>query len=85
MGKTMAVVEMKAVLIALIANFEFAPAYQGQVRCSKTAVTMSECFMIPPSLLSGCMLTRWERDPTTGPRCASVSSKKRNECSAWSL
>ncbi|KAJ7938237.1 cytochrome P450 [Mycena leptocephala] len=39
-GKTMAVSEMKAVLVALIANFEFAPAYPGQVAHPATAITM---------------------------------------------
>ncbi|KAJ7204593.1 cytochrome P450 [Mycena rebaudengoi] len=39
-GKTMAVVEMKAVLVALIANFEFTPAYAGQVARPATAITM---------------------------------------------
>ncbi|KAK7044529.1 cytochrome P450 [Favolaschia claudopus] len=39
-GKTMAISEMKAVLIALIANFEFAPAYPGQVAHPSTAITM---------------------------------------------
>ncbi|KAJ6542567.1 cytochrome P450 [Mycena capillaripes] len=39
-GKTMAVSEMKAVLVALIANFEFAPAYAGQVAHPATAITM---------------------------------------------
>ncbi|KAJ7754983.1 cytochrome P450 [Mycena maculata] len=39
-GKTMAVGEMKAVLVALIANFEFAPAYPGQVAHPATAITM---------------------------------------------
>ncbi|KAJ6554010.1 cytochrome P450 [Mycena vulgaris] len=39
-GKTMAISEMKAVLVALIANFEFAPAYGGQVAHPATAITM---------------------------------------------
>ncbi|KAJ7619418.1 cytochrome P450 [Roridomyces roridus] len=39
-GKTMAVSEMKAVLLAMIANFEFAPAYRGQVAHPATAITM---------------------------------------------
>ncbi|KAJ7248354.1 cytochrome P450, partial [Mycena rebaudengoi] len=39
-GKTMAVSEMKAVLAALIANFEFAPAYAGQVAHPTAALTM---------------------------------------------
>ncbi|KAJ7691121.1 cytochrome P450 [Mycena rosella] len=39
-GKAMALVEMKAVLVALITNFEFAPAYAGQVAHPATAITM---------------------------------------------
>ncbi|KAJ7057867.1 cytochrome P450 [Mycena amicta] len=39
-GKTMAVSEMKAVLAAMIANFEFAPAYPGQVAHPAAAITM---------------------------------------------
>ncbi|KAJ7186890.1 cytochrome P450 [Mycena filopes] len=39
-GKTMAVSEMKAVLLALIANFEFAPAYEGQIAHPAAAITM---------------------------------------------
>ncbi|KAF7336376.1 hypothetical protein MVEN_02186200 [Mycena venus] len=39
-GKTMAVSEMKAVLAALIANFEFAPAYAGQVAHPAAALSM---------------------------------------------
>ncbi|KAJ7915751.1 cytochrome P450 [Mycena leptocephala] len=39
-GKTMAVSEMKAVLAALIANFEFAPAYAGQVAHPTAALSM---------------------------------------------
>ncbi|KAJ7141836.1 cytochrome P450 [Mycena crocata] len=39
-GKTMAVSEMKAVLVALISNFEFTPAYKGQVAHPATAITM---------------------------------------------
>ncbi|KAF8175771.1 cytochrome P450 [Pholiota molesta] len=39
-GKTMSIVEMKAVLGALISNFEFEPAYEGQVPQPTAAVTM---------------------------------------------
>ncbi|KAJ7643629.1 cytochrome P450 [Roridomyces roridus] len=39
-GKTMAVSEMKAVLVAVIANFEFNPAYVGQVTHPAAAITM---------------------------------------------
>ncbi|KAF7325693.1 hypothetical protein MKEN_00419400 [Mycena kentingensis (nom. inval.)] len=39
-GRTMALSEMKAVLFALIANFEFAPAYEGQVAHPDAAITM---------------------------------------------
>ncbi|KAF5367336.1 hypothetical protein D9615_010281 [Tricholomella constricta] len=39
-GKTMAIIEMKAVLASLIAEFEFEPAYAGQVAQPTAAVTM---------------------------------------------
>ncbi|KAJ3923545.1 cytochrome P450 [Lentinula edodes] len=39
-GKTMAIIEMKAVIAALIANFEFSPSYQGQKAIPTAAVTM---------------------------------------------
>ncbi|KAL1715868.1 cytochrome P450 [Schizophyllum commune] len=39
-GKTMAIIEMKAILAALIAQFEFEPAYEGQVPQPTAAVTM---------------------------------------------
>ncbi|KII92067.1 hypothetical protein PLICRDRAFT_50496 [Plicaturopsis crispa FD-325 SS-3] len=39
-GRTMSIVEMKAVLAALIANFEFEPAYEGQVAKPTAAITM---------------------------------------------
>lgn len=39
-GKTMAIIEMKAVLASLIANFEFEPAYVGQVAQPTAAITM---------------------------------------------
>lgn len=41
-GKTMAIIEMKAVIAALIANFEFTPAFEGQKADPTAAVTMSE-------------------------------------------
>ncbi|KAF7297213.1 hypothetical protein MIND_00954400 [Mycena indigotica] len=39
-GKTMAINEMKAVLVALISNFEFTPAYPNQVAHPAAAITM---------------------------------------------
>ncbi|KAF8070435.1 cytochrome P450 [Lyophyllum atratum] len=39
-GKTMAIIEMKAVLASLIANFEFEPAYAGQAAHPTAAITM---------------------------------------------
>ncbi|KAI0029997.1 cytochrome P450 [Vararia minispora EC-137] len=39
-GKTMAISEMKIVLAAMIANFEFRPAYEGQVAKPTAAITM---------------------------------------------
>ncbi|KAJ3986707.1 cytochrome P450 [Lentinula detonsa] len=39
-GKTMAIIEMKAVIAALIANFEFSPSYEGQKANTTAAVTM---------------------------------------------
>jgi len=39
-GKTMSIIEMKAVLGALITNFEFEPAYADQVPQPTAAVTM---------------------------------------------
>uniref|UniRef100_A0A8H8CGE5 Cytochrome P450 n=1 Tax=Psilocybe cubensis TaxID=181762 RepID=A0A8H8CGE5_PSICU len=39
-GKTMAIMEMKTVLAALINSFEFSPAYEGQVPQPTAAVTM---------------------------------------------
>ncbi|KAF9269046.1 cytochrome P450, partial [Marasmius fiardii PR-910] len=39
-GRTMAIVEMKAVLAGLIANFEFEPSYEGQKTDPTAAVTM---------------------------------------------
>ncbi|TFK31568.1 cytochrome P450 [Crucibulum laeve] len=39
-GKTMSIIEMKAVLGALITNFEFAPAFEGQKAKPAAAITM---------------------------------------------
>ncbi|KAE9404290.1 cytochrome P450 [Gymnopus androsaceus JB14] len=39
-GKTMAIIEMKAVLAALIASFTFEPAYEGQTALTAAAITM---------------------------------------------
>ncbi|CAK5271810.1 unnamed protein product [Mycena citricolor] len=39
-GKTMAVSEMKAVISALVYNFEFSPAYSGQIAHPAAAITM---------------------------------------------
>ncbi|KDR83719.1 hypothetical protein GALMADRAFT_236061 [Galerina marginata CBS 339.88] len=39
-GKTMSIIEMKAVLAALIANFEFEPAFLGQVAKPAAAITI---------------------------------------------
>ncbi|KZV75242.1 cytochrome P450 [Peniophora sp. CONT] len=39
-GKTMAISEMKAVLAAMIANFEFSPSYEGQTAKPTAAITM---------------------------------------------
>ncbi|EJD08216.1 cytochrome P450 [Fomitiporia mediterranea MF3/22] len=46
-GKTMAIVEMKAVLAIIIANFEFAPAYAGQKPRPTAAVTMKPADNLP--------------------------------------
>lgn len=39
-GKTMAIIEMKAVLAALIVNYRFEPAYEGQKARPAAAITM---------------------------------------------
>ncbi|KAJ7742515.1 hypothetical protein B0H14DRAFT_3515086 [Mycena olivaceomarginata] len=39
-SKTMAISKMKAGLVALIANFEFTPAYPGQVWHPAMAITL---------------------------------------------
>ncbi|KAF5375769.1 hypothetical protein D9757_009010 [Collybiopsis confluens] len=46
-GKTMAIIEMKAVLAALIANFIFEPAYDGQEAQPTTAITMKPADGMP--------------------------------------
>ncbi|KIK58654.1 hypothetical protein GYMLUDRAFT_694329 [Collybiopsis luxurians FD-317 M1] len=46
-GKTMAIVEMKAVLAALIANFTFEPAFEGQQAQPTTAITMKPADGMP--------------------------------------
>ncbi|TFK35848.1 cytochrome P450 [Crucibulum laeve] len=46
-GKTMAIIEMKAVLAALIANFEFEPAYEGQIPHPTAAITMKPMDNMP--------------------------------------
>ncbi|KAG6857715.1 hypothetical protein H0H87_004131 [Tephrocybe sp. NHM501043] len=45
----MAIIEMKAVLAALIANFEFEPSFDGQTSKPAAAITMSRLFQLPPS------------------------------------
>uniref|UniRef100_A0A0W0GDZ4 Cytochrome p450 n=1 Tax=Moniliophthora roreri TaxID=221103 RepID=A0A0W0GDZ4_MONRR len=46
-GKTMAIVEMKAVLAGLIANYEFEPSYEGQQAHPTAAVTMKPADNMP--------------------------------------
>ncbi|SJL03999.1 related to Cytochrome P450 [Armillaria ostoyae] len=46
-GKTMAIIEMKAVLAALITNFEFEPAYDGQQAQPSAAITMKPADGMP--------------------------------------
>ncbi|KAI0319932.1 cytochrome P450, partial [Amylostereum chailletii] len=46
-GRTMAVSEMKAVLAAMVANFEFKPAYEGQGAKPVAAVTMKPADNMP--------------------------------------
>ncbi|KAI5117975.1 hypothetical protein M0805_004908 [Coniferiporia weirii] len=46
-GKTMAIVEMKAVLAIMVANFEFAPAYPGQLARPTAAITMKPADNLP--------------------------------------
>ncbi|KAI0033619.1 cytochrome P450, partial [Vararia minispora EC-137] len=41
-GKTMAISEMKAVIAAMVANFEFSPAYEGQAIETSAAISMSK-------------------------------------------
>ncbi|KZT23874.1 cytochrome P450 [Neolentinus lepideus HHB14362 ss-1] len=46
-GKTMAVMEMKAILAVLIANFEFHPTYEGQKAKPTATVTMKPSDAMP--------------------------------------
>ncbi|KAI0688622.1 cytochrome P450 [Cytidiella melzeri] len=46
-GKTMAIVEMKAVLAIMVANFKFLPAYAGQKAKPTAAVTMKPADNLP--------------------------------------
>ncbi|KAJ3775477.1 cytochrome P450 [Lentinula raphanica] len=46
-GKTMAIIEMKAVIAALVANFEFSPSYEGQEAIPTAAVTMKPADGMP--------------------------------------
>ncbi|KAI0059660.1 cytochrome P450 [Artomyces pyxidatus] len=46
-GKTMSISEMKAVLATMLVNFEFAPAYAGQVAVPKSAITMKPADNLP--------------------------------------
>ncbi|KZP30086.1 cytochrome P450 [Athelia psychrophila] len=46
-GRTMAMIEMKAVLACLISQFEFQPAYAGQVAKPTTAITMKPADGMP--------------------------------------
>ncbi|KAJ7593064.1 cytochrome P450 [Mycena floridula] len=46
-GKTMSIIEMKAVIGALVANFDFTPAYEGQLPKPTAAVTMKPADNMP--------------------------------------
>ncbi|KAK0467030.1 cytochrome P450 [Desarmillaria tabescens] len=46
-GKTMAIIEMKAVLASLILNFDFDPAYPGQEAKPASAITMKPTDRMP--------------------------------------
>ncbi|KAI0041381.1 cytochrome P450 [Auriscalpium vulgare] len=46
-GRTMGISEMKAVLAAMVANFEFAPSYAGQVAQPTAAITMKPADNMP--------------------------------------
>jgi len=46
-GKTMAIIEMKAILAALITNFSFEPAYAGQTAKPTAAITMKPADGMP--------------------------------------
>ncbi|KAF8640723.1 hypothetical protein AX17_000375 [Amanita inopinata Kibby_2008] len=56
-GKTMAVMEMKAVLVALIANFSFEPAFKGQVAKPAAAITMKPADGMP--MFMKCINDEW--------------------------
>ncbi|KAI0041379.1 cytochrome P450 [Auriscalpium vulgare] len=46
-GRTMGISEMKAVLAAMVANFEFAPSYEGQIAHPTAAITMKPADNMP--------------------------------------
>ncbi|KAJ3822431.1 cytochrome P450 [Lentinula raphanica] len=46
-AKTMAIIEMKAVIAALVANFEFSPSYEGQEAIPTAAITMKPADGMP--------------------------------------
>ncbi|KAI0059656.1 cytochrome P450 [Artomyces pyxidatus] len=46
-GKTMSILEMKAVIATMVVNFEFAPAYAGQVAVPNSAITMKPADNLP--------------------------------------
>ncbi|TFK57630.1 cytochrome P450 [Heliocybe sulcata] len=46
-GKTMAVMEMKAILALLVANFEFRPAHEGQLAKPTATITMKPADSMP--------------------------------------
>ena len=49
-GRTMAIVEMKAILAIVVSKFEFEPAYEGQMPHPTAAVTMSAFLFLSVSL-----------------------------------
>jgi len=46
-GKTMSIIEMKAVIATIITHFSFEPAYEGQVAKPTAAVTMKPADGMP--------------------------------------
>ncbi|KAJ3722531.1 cytochrome P450 [Lentinula raphanica] len=46
-AKTMAIMEMKAIIAALVANFEFSPSYEGQEAIPTAAITMKPADGMP--------------------------------------